>query len=54
MLAVADTITLEDINAVARSFLTFASDFGAEREVLEEAARQPGMWAEPGPSRWGA
>jgi hypothetical protein len=53
MLAVGDTITLEDVNAVARSFLTFASDYGAEGAVLERAAGEPGLWAEPGPSRWG-
>ncbi|KAI8464353.1 MAG: LuxS/MPP-like metallohydrolase [Monoraphidium minutum] len=51
MLAVADTITPDDVNAVARSFLSFASDFGAERDVLERAAGEPGLWAEPGPSR---
>ncbi len=51
MMAVADAITLEDLNAAARSFMTFASDYGAEREVLERAAGEPGLWAEPGPSR---
>jgi hypothetical protein len=51
MLAVADTITLDDVNAVARSFLTFASDYGAEREMLDLAGKESGKWAEPGPSR---
>lgn len=51
MVAVADTITLDDVNAVARSFLTFASDYGAERATLERAAGEPGLWAAPGPSR---
>jgi hypothetical protein len=54
MLAVADTITLDDVNAVARSFLTFASDYGAERDVLARAGEEAGLWAEPGPSRCAA
>ena len=33
MLAVADTIALDDVNALARSFLSFASDYGAPAAV---------------------
>lgn len=51
LVALADTITLEDVNALARSLLTFASDYGREGEVLAEAAEQPELWAEPGPTR---
>ncbi len=33
MVAVADTVTLEEVNALARSMLTFSSDYGHEGEV---------------------
>lgn len=33
MVAVAGTVTLEEINALSRSMLTFASDYGHEAEV---------------------
>lgn len=50
---VADTLTLEEVNAVARSLLTFASDVGAEQQMLDLAAQpdQEGLWARPGPTR---
>lgn len=45
-------ISLEDINAVARSLLCFAADYGREGEVLAEAAAAPeGEYARPGPTR---
>lgn len=49
----AEAITLEDVNAVARSVLTFGSDVGREEEVLALAAQpdQEGLWARPGPTR---
>jgi hypothetical protein len=53
MLAIADTITVDDVNAVARSFLSFASDYGAEAEVIARAEGERHLWSEPGPSRWG-
>lgn len=49
----AEHITLEEVNAVARSLLTFASDVGREEEVLALAAQpdQQGLWARTGPTR---
>lgn len=51
--AVAQFISVEEVNAVARSLLTFASDVGREAEVLELAGQpdQEGLWARPGPTR---
>ncbi|GAX77204.1 hypothetical protein CEUSTIGMA_g4650.t1 [Chlamydomonas eustigma] len=52
MSMVADTITLEDLNAIARSMLSFASDFGTEAEVLEAARLAPSdHFAHLGPTR---
>jgi hypothetical protein len=50
---VAETITLDVVNAVARSLLTFASDMGSEQDMLDLAAQpdQEGLWARPGPTR---
>jgi hypothetical protein len=50
---VADTISLEEVNAMARSLLTFASDMGSEQQMLDLAAQpdQEGLWARPGPTR---
>jgi hypothetical protein len=53
MMAVAADIKLEEVNAVAASLLTFASDVGREGEMLDLAA-EPGQadkWARPGPTR---
>ncbi|GLC34133.1 hypothetical protein PLESTB_000841000 [Pleodorina starrii] len=55
MNAVANTVELWEVNALARSMLTFASDYGAEAAVLAEAEAQgaadPGLWAYLGPTR---
>uniref|UniRef100_A0A383WE33 Peptidase M16 N-terminal domain-containing protein n=1 Tax=Tetradesmus obliquus TaxID=3088 RepID=A0A383WE33_TETOB len=53
MMAVAADIKLEEVNAVAASLLTFASDVGREADMLAEAAQpgQEGKWARPGPTR---
>jgi hypothetical protein len=53
MMAVAADIKLEEVNAVAASLLTFASDVGREGEMLQLAAEQgqEGKWARPGPTR---
>jgi len=52
MCAVAATVTLEEINSLARSLLTFASDYGSEGEALAEAAAAPpGAYVAPGPTR---
>ena len=53
MVRVSEHITLEEVNALARSLLAFAADYGREEEVLAEAAgAAPGMYGEPGPTRW--
>lgn len=46
-----DTITIEDINKEAASLLSFASHYGTEAELLEEAAKEPERFAPPGPTR---
>lgn len=46
-----DTITIEDINKEAASLLSFASHYGTEAELLEEAAQDPEKFAPPGPTR---
>ena len=46
-----DTITIEDINKEAASLLSFASHYGTEGELLEEAAQEPERFAPPGPTR---
>ncbi|KAG2497394.1 hypothetical protein HYH03_004550 [Edaphochlamys debaryana] len=53
MAQVADTVTLDEINALARSMLTFASDYGAEAQVLDQAASasDPSSWPFLGPTR---
>jgi len=51
MAEVAATITLDAINPLARSLLTFASDYGNEAAVLEDAARNPGKYGHQGPTR---
>lgn len=50
---VADTIKLDEVNALAASMLTFASDVSCEADMLELAAQpdQQGKWAGPGPTR---
>ena len=51
-LRVADSVTLEDVNAAAASLLAFASHFGAEADALAAAASLPEAWATPpGPTR---
>ncbi|KAG2437818.1 hypothetical protein HXX76_005438 [Chlamydomonas incerta] len=55
MSAVADTVQLEEVNALARSMLTFASDYGAEEQMLAtsaaEGAVDPAHWPYLGPTR---
>ena len=50
-LAVADAVTLDQVNAAAASLLSFASHYGAEEEALAAAAALPGAWAAPGATR---
>lgn len=51
MVAVADTVTLEEVNALARSMLTFSSDYGHEGEVGGASERLAGGKARGGPWR---
>lgn len=48
---VAATITLEEINSLTRSVLSFASDYGNEASVLEAAAQEPHKYTHLGPTR---
>lgn len=50
---VADLISLEEVNAVARSMLSFSSDIGREQDLLDLASQpdQEGLWSRPGPTR---
>ena len=51
-LAVADSVTLEDVNAAAASLLSFASHYGAEADALAAAESLPEAWTTPpGPTR---
>eukprot|EP00878_Enallax_costatus_P022594 GHUV01023985.1.p1 GENE.GHUV01023985.1~~GHUV01023985.1.p1 ORF type:complete len:442 (+),score=150.60 GHUV01023985.1:955-2280(+) len=53
MQLVAKSIRLDEVNALAASMLTFASDVGREADMLEMAAApgQEEQWAGPGPTR---
>ena len=50
-LAVADSVTLDEVNAAAASLLSFASHYGAEDEAEAAAAALPEAWGPPGPTR---
>jgi predicted Zn-dependent peptidase len=52
-LAVADSVSLEDVNAAAASLLSFASHYGEEAGERAAAAgvAMPSAWAPPGPTR---
>ena len=51
-LRVADSVTLEDVNAAAASLLSFASHYGAEADALAASQSLPEAWATPpGPTR---
>lgn len=51
-LAVADSVTLEDVNAAAASLLSFASHYGAEADALAASESLPEAWTTPpGPTR---
>ncbi|CAL8466878.1 g6414 [Coccomyxa elongata] len=47
----AETITLEEVNAVAASYLSYISHYQAEQEILEQAANAQGSFAGVGPVR---
>ena len=47
----AETISLEEVNAVAASYLSYISHYQAEQEILEQAADAQGNFAGVGPVR---
>jgi hypothetical protein len=47
----AESITLEEVNAMAASYLSYISHYRAEEEILEQAARGEGTFAPIGPVR---
>lgn len=51
LLQVADSITLEETNAIARSLLSFVSDYGHEAEALAAAEAEPEEWSRLGATR---
>ncbi|KFM27169.1 putative zinc protease PqqL [Auxenochlorella protothecoides] len=50
LVATAEGISAEEVGALARSLLSFASHFGNEAQLMEEYAADPEAWAAPGPS----
>jgi hypothetical protein len=47
----ADSITPEEVNALAASYLAYISHYGAEGEVLKQAAAGERAFGGPGPVR---
>eukprot|EP00889_Picochlorum_renovo_P000320 jgi/Picre1/27350/NNA_000319.t3 len=50
LMELADTITPDEVSALCRSILSFASHYGDEATLLKEYEADPSKWAEPGPS----
>ena len=53
LLEVADGVTLEEVNAITASVLSYISHYGKEAALLEEVGPDPVSkgYAQPGPSR---
>ena len=52
LLELADSITGEEVDALGRSLLSFASHYRGEAALMREFEEaEPGAWAEPGPTR---
>ena len=49
MQLIAESITIEEVNLIARSLLSYISHYGSEEEAAAEAAANPEEWME-----WGA
>ena len=47
----AQDVTLEEVNGLCRSLLSFASHYGREDELAEEARQQPEQWTQGPPTR---
>ena len=50
LLDIADSITPEEVSALSRSVLSFASHYGDEGTLLKEYEANPNLFAAPGPS----
>lgn len=50
MCQIAETITLEEVNIIARSLLSYISHYGSEGEAAAEAAANPEQWLSFGAS----
>ena len=48
---IADTITVEEVNTIARSLLSYVSHYSAEDKAAAEAAANPEQWMDFGASR---
>ena len=48
---IADTITVEEVNTIARSLLSYVSHYSAEDKAAAEAATNPEQWMDFGASR---
>ena len=46
-----DSLTLDEVNAVAKSLLSFATNYRHEGQLLDSAAKDPAAFAAPGPTR---
>ena len=54
LLELAHSITVEEVNLVARSLLSFTSHYQNEEEALAAAAAAPQQWMDWGPTRTSA
>ena len=50
MQQIADSITVEEVNIIARSLLSYISHYGAKEEAAAEAAANPEQWLDFGAS----
>ncbi|KAL4457809.1 hypothetical protein ABPG75_012674 [Micractinium tetrahymenae] len=51
LLKVIDTISKGEVDALAKSLLSYLSHYNQERQLLEEYEADPSAWAWPGPTR---
>lgn len=50
LLALADSITTEEVNTLSRSLLSYVSHYGNEAALQREWENAPDKWADPGPT----
>lgn len=50
LMALADAITPGEVNALARSLLSYVSHYRDESTLMREYEEDPSLWAEPGPT----